>query len=130
MFRNSMEISRITIIYGRPIEAAVALFPIFEMVNLNQTYPPILCRAISSDNEELGQPPSSVVMTTICLSSYILAHASSTASARTLAYAGLCLKTLLKFLQNSDLQSTLLQPTQHSIQLCRQVGLIIPIYSF
>ncbi|EKM84119.1 hypothetical protein AGABI1DRAFT_124438 [Agaricus bisporus var. burnettii JB137-S8] len=85
----------------QPIEAAVALLPILEME----------VSSISEKNNASSQQSSpAAFLTVISMSSYILAHASSAASPRALAYAGLSLKTLLSFLEASELTNGLFNP--------------------
>ncbi|KXN88778.1 UPF0668 protein C10orf76 [Leucoagaricus sp. SymC.cos] len=82
----------------QPVEAAVALLPVFELVTVNSTFPSFLAQIIRSlgrNTAESGRtPPPAVPLTAISLSSYILAHASSSSSPRALAYAALRLPTL------------------------------------
>lgn len=117
-----------TYVRVRPIEAAVALLPILEMVMANKIFASILSQEVSSisekNNASSQQSSPAAFLTVISLSSYILAHASSAASPRALAYAGLSLKTLLSFLEASELTNALFNPCQYSIRLCRQVGLV------
>lgn len=120
---------------ARPIEAAVALLPIFEMVNVNKIFSSVLSQGISSGprkkNGESGQTSSpAILLTAVSLSSYILAHASSAASPRALAYASLSLKTLLIFLEASELVNALFEPCQHVVQLSRQVSPVVHLFKF
>ncbi|XP_006454085.1 hypothetical protein AGABI2DRAFT_113843 [Agaricus bisporus var. bisporus H97] len=98
----------------QPIEAAVALLPILEMVMANKIFASILSQEVSSisekNNASSQQSSPAAFLTVISLSSYILAHASSAASPRALAYAGLSLKTLLSFLEASELTNGLFNP--------------------
>jgi hypothetical protein len=115
-------------IHIRPIEAAVALLPVLEMVMVNKTFASVLSQEISSSSQTKSASSQAsspaVFLTVISLSSYILAHASSAASPRALAYAGLSLKTLLTFLEASELINVLFEPCQCPIRLSRQVGLV------
>ncbi|KAF9454112.1 hypothetical protein P691DRAFT_810827 [Macrolepiota fuliginosa MF-IS2] len=117
----------------QPIEAAVALFAIFEMVNLNRVFPSVLCQTMPSINPGKAksgrQAPQAVLSTTITLSSYILAHASSTASPRVLAYANLSLRTLLSFLENLKPLGILFEPIAYIVPLCRQRLPTLPVHS-
>jgi hypothetical protein len=100
---------------------------------VNKTFASVLSQEISSDDKKKSassQTSSPVLfLTVISLSSYILTHASSTASPRALAYASLSLKTLLTFLEASDLMNVLFEPCQYTIRLSRQVGLLPVVQS-
>ncbi|KIM88668.1 hypothetical protein PILCRDRAFT_24417, partial [Piloderma croceum F 1598] len=74
---------------NQPIEAIVVLFPIFEFVHLNTTFPLILLESIPMGSDQMTSisrlsPPPFTILT---LSSYLLTHASSTSSPRATAYA-------------------------------------------
>lgn len=110
----------------RPIEAAVALLPIFELVNANMMFPSVLAQSISSSEQQKARKSEKMsspgVLTSISLSSYILAHASSVSSPRASSYAILSLKSLLTFTESPKLVAVLFEPTKHNIQLSRQVS--------
>ena len=100
----------------------MVLFPVFELVYLNHRFPLILLDAPSvvRDDGKSSTPP---VLTLLTLSSYLLTHASSTSSARAIAYAHLALNVLLAFAENHDVMAYLSQPQPYNIRLCRQVRL-------
>jgi len=103
----------------QPIEAAVILLPIFEFLRGNPMFSKIMLENISRENVASARaPPPFIILT---LSSYLLTHASSTASARSLSYASLSLHILLAFVENDDTISGFCQPTEIIIPICRQV---------
>jgi len=102
----------------QPIEAAVILLPIFEFLRGNPMFSKIMLENISRENVASARaPPPFIILT---LSSYLLTHASSTASARSLSYASLSLHILLAFVENDDTISGFCQPTEIIIPICRQ----------
>ncbi|KAJ3568594.1 hypothetical protein NP233_g5615 [Leucocoprinus birnbaumii] len=108
----------------QPIEAAVALLPMFELTSSNILFPPILAHSLSTVEGDKAErtkerlPP--VLLTAISLASYILPHASSASSPRALAYANLSLKILLAFSESLSLLAILFEPNEYSVQLSRQ----------
>jgi len=109
----------------RPIEASVVLLPIFEFLRANPTFSGVFLEYISPKTDENLKPTSSRVSappyTILTLSSYILTHATSTSSPRSIAYANLCLNILLAYVENDGILNIFCQPTQEIIRLCRQV---------
>ncbi|GLB35898.1 putative DUF1741 [Lyophyllum shimeji] len=103
----------------RPIEATVILLPILEFLHANPIFPRILLEYTSPQtmNSAHITPPPFTILT---LSSYLVTHASSTSSPRSLSYADLSLHILLAFVENDDLINGLCQPTETIIPICRQ----------
>jgi len=109
----------------RPIEACVILLPMFEFLHRNSTFRSILADSVSeapTTKTAMGASSlSPLPYTLITLSSYVLAHATSLASTRAIAYANLALHILLVFVETDELSSVLCLPSSHTIWLCRQV---------
>ena len=107
----------------RPIEACVILLPMFEFLHRNSTFRSILADSASEAPTEktAASASSPLPYTLITLSSYVLAHATSLASSRAVAYANLALHILLVFVETDELSSILCLPSSHTIWLCRQV---------
>jgi hypothetical protein len=106
----------------RPIEASVVLLPLFEFIHVNPTFSSVMLEPISKlDEKNQSDLPSSPAFSILTLSSYLLSHASSAFSPRSVAYANLSLKILLAFVENDEVMTQFCQPTQCHIRLCRQV---------
>ncbi|KAF8078888.1 hypothetical protein FPV67DRAFT_1558084 [Lyophyllum atratum] len=104
---------------NQPIEATVILLAVFEFLRANPIFPSILLEYINPENvasARLPPPP----LTILTLSSYLLTHASSTSSPRSLSYANLSLNILLAFVENDDVINGFCQPTEMIIPICRQ----------
>ncbi|KAF5384911.1 hypothetical protein D9615_001292 [Tricholomella constricta] len=103
----------------QPIEATVILLPIFEFLRANPIFASILLEYISPENvasERISPPP----FTILTLTSYLLTHASSTFSPRSLSYANLALNILLAFVENKDVLAAFCEPAEVIIPRCRQ----------
>jgi hypothetical protein len=76
----------------------------------------------TSDSKQTAQIPP-LAYNILSLSSYVLTHASSSASPRTLAYANLALNTLLVMSENTHIMSVFCKPasSKEAIRICRQV---------
>ena len=105
--------------FCRPIEACVVLLPVYEFARTNTTFASIAVETLN-DNKEARLAP--FPLTVLTLSSYLLSHATSTSSARSLAYANLTLNCLLAFLENDEVMEAFCQPTKYTVRLCRQVS--------
>lgn len=99
----------------RPIEACVSLLPIYEFLRANSKFPSITL--------ERSSKGATLLFTSLSLSSYLLTHATSTSSPRSLAYANLSLNWLLLVAENGQMLSALAEPSPISIRLCRQVSI-------
>ncbi|KAF7307059.1 DUF1741 domain-containing protein [Mycena indigotica] len=100
---------------AHPTEACVILLAVFEFLR-NPVFPLVLIAPSPEPRANTHSPPYNI----ISLSSYILTHASSTSSPRTIVYANLCLNTLLALVQNDGILISFSQPTDERIRLCRQ----------
>lgn len=103
----------------RPIEAAVVMLPLYEFIRSNPKFPSILVDAATSPAQ--AGLRTSTPFSILSLSSYILSHATSTSSPRSLAYANLCLNSLLALAERSEVMDAFCQPSSQLIRLCRQV---------
>lgn len=106
----------------QPIEATVSLLPVFEFLFFNPPFAQVLVDMIHkpSDNKQSAPVPP-LAYNILSLSSYVLTHASSSASPRTLAYANLALNTLLVMSENAAIMSVFCKPasSKEAIRLCR-----------
>ncbi|KAF8591954.1 hypothetical protein K439DRAFT_1401390 [Ramaria rubella] len=111
---------------NQPIEAAVVLLPVYDLLHYNQVFRNIFKVSLvppSTDSQVMTQFNTSLPHAVLSLSSYILTHASSTSSPRTLAYSHLTLTLLLVWVEDGDIISALCQlpqPGSPAIRLCRQ----------
>ncbi|KAJ7619200.1 hypothetical protein DFH06DRAFT_1235619 [Mycena polygramma] len=110
---------------SQPIEACVVILPVFEFLRTNPTFPLVLISP--SDEGTKSSAISSPPFTILSLSSYLLTHASSTSSPRAIAYANLCLNTLLTLVQNDGVLIAFSQPSDERIRLCRQRLPVLPV---
>ena len=107
----------------RPIEASVALLPLFDFLHLNTIFTRAFLDATLNVNEKAYSnriPP--LPCTVLSLSSYILTHASSSSSRRAMSYANLTMDLLLVMSENARIMETFCEPSTQAIRLCRQVG--------
>lgn len=115
----------------RPIEATAVLLLLFEFTRTNSTFNSVLIDYLSPDLETPGTSKpihGRLPLTILTLSSYLITHASSTASPRAAAYANLCLNVLLAFVENGALLRALTPPVPQTIRLCRQASVPGPEY--
>jgi hypothetical protein len=105
----------------RPIEAAIALLPFYEFLQLNQIFGSVFLETLSGATNETTSTRPPLPITTLSLCSYILSHAGSTATARSLAYANLALRTLLLLVEEQPIFRKLARE-EGIVRLCRQVG--------
>ncbi|KAG2076883.1 hypothetical protein BDR04DRAFT_630852 [Suillus decipiens] len=116
----------------QPIEATVSLLPVFEFLFFSPLFGQVLVDMIpkSFDSKQRTLVPP-LAYNILSLSSYVLTHASSSASPRTLAYASLTLNTLLVMSENAHIMSAFCKPTssKEAIRLCRQRLPLLPVPS-
>ncbi|KAH7927264.1 hypothetical protein BV22DRAFT_1032014 [Leucogyrophana mollusca] len=114
----------------QPIEATVAILPIFEFLFFNQLFPQVLVESISHTEEKTqnGRLPP-LPFTILTLSSYLMTHASSSSSPRAIAYANLSMSILLVMAENTLVMKSLCQPSREGIRICRQRLPVLPIPS-
>lgn len=105
----------------QPIEASVALLPLSDFLHLNPVFTRVFLDATSNANEKAySNRISPLPYTVLSLSSYILTHASSSASRRAMSYANLTMNLLLIMSDNARIMETFCQPSIQAIRLCRQ----------
>jgi hypothetical protein len=104
----------------RPIEASVVLLPIHEFLGSNPLFTTVLLEDLVSPQGE-GLQMTPLPSTIISFSSYLLTHASSTASPRSIAYASLSINVLLSLVENTMVMEFASQTNVPTIRLCRQV---------
>ena len=116
----------------RPIEAAVILLPIFEPLHVNAFFAPILVEPLivpdDAGTSRSEHSPNPLILTLFSVSSYVFTHASSVSSLRAVAYAHLCLNTLLLVSESELAVGALVRPTRYSVRLCRQVRKLFTFY--
>jgi len=105
----------------RPIEATIALLPFYEFLQLNQLFGSVFLETLSGATNESTSTRPPLPIATLSLCSYILSHAGSTATARSLAYANLTLRTLLLLVEEEPIFRKLARE-EGIVRLCRQVG--------
>jgi hypothetical protein len=94
------------------------LLPVFEFLDNNPTFAEVLVKPFTQDDDSRDRV---LVLSLVTTSSYILTHATSSASPRAVAYAHLSLNILLRLVQNPKISSAFCQPLSRPIRLCRQV---------
>lgn len=94
------------------------LLPVYEFLNSNPMYATILIEDMVSPLDSTQSP---LFCTVVSLTSYLCTHALSTASQRSIAYAGLSLNMILAMVENTMIMEFISQTNVPSIQLCRQV---------
>lgn len=116
----------------QPIEATVSLLPVFEFLFFNPLFAQVLVDMIPKppDSKQSALVPP-LAYNIISLSSYVLTHASSSASRRMMAYANLALNTLLVMSENAHIMSVFCKPasSKEVIRLCRQRLPLLPVPS-
>ncbi|KAH7886115.1 hypothetical protein F5I97DRAFT_2025897 [Phlebopus sp. FC_14] len=109
---------------NQPIEACVALFPLFEFLFFNPIFTQVFMESPTSPTDKAGPP---LHYTTLSLSSYLLTHASSSSSPRAMAYANLAMNMLLVLSENSRVMEAFCAPSYQVIRLCRQRMPLLPM---
>ncbi|KAF9786843.1 hypothetical protein BJ322DRAFT_1052283 [Thelephora terrestris] len=108
----------------QPIEAAAVLLPVFEFLDNNKSFADVLVKPFTQEDDSQEHV---LVLSLVTASSYILTHATSSASPRAVAYAHLSLNILLRLVQNPKISSAFCQPRSRPIRLCRQRIPLLPI---
>jgi hypothetical protein len=104
-----------------PPENAVLLLGAFEFLRSNSQFRDLLRNDIAgNDTREYG--PSSGVFAIITLTSYLVTHASSVSTSRSLAYANLGLHVIFTLIDHDEMLEQLCEPTGKGIHVCRQAS--------
>ncbi|OCH94681.1 hypothetical protein OBBRIDRAFT_788932 [Obba rivulosa] len=111
----------------QPIEACVVLLPIFEFSHANGTFRSAIIEPLDQSKER-SKEGSPLAYTLLTLFSYILSHASSSSSARAIAYANLSLNILLIMVEDEKILSSLCSPSKANIRMCRQRPPLLPAF--
>jgi hypothetical protein len=106
------------LMYHSPIEAAVILLPLFELICENPASVAIFVESL--DSTKAPASSGSPLLSLLSLASYILAHASS--SPRAAAYGKLMLANLLVLSEDPNLMAVMCNHSVVGVRLCRQVG--------
>uniref|UniRef100_A0A0W0FAR2 Putative conserved protein UP6 n=1 Tax=Moniliophthora roreri TaxID=221103 RepID=A0A0W0FAR2_MONRR len=107
---------------NQPIEACAILSPIYEFLRSNASFNMVFLETIVDEDTKSTPIP----FTVLTLSSYLLTHATTTSSPRSLAYANLSLNCLLAFVENERVLEGLCKPNKRAIRLCRQRPPLLP----
>lgn len=99
------------------------LLPVFEFLDSNPSFADVLVKPFTQEDDSQEHV---LVLSLVTVSSYMLTHATSSASPRAVAYAHLSLNILLRLVQNPKILSAFCQPRSRSIRLCRQVRSVPP----
>lgn len=98
------------------------MLPVQEFLRPNPLFASVFMEDLVQPPEE-GMHGTPLLCTIITLSSYLFVHASTTASIRSIAYAGLALNVLLTVVENNMVMEFITQTNLPAIRLCRQVKL-------
>lgn len=111
---------------SRPVEATVVLLPVYEFLRGNPLFSTVFLEDLVSPEKD-SDSATALPCTMITLSSYLFCHASSTSSARSLAYGKLSLNILLSLVENNVVMQFMTQTNLPSIRLCRQKLPLLPV---
>ncbi|PVG03294.1 hypothetical protein CPB86DRAFT_749524 [Serendipita vermifera] len=100
----------------QPIEAAVVLLPLYELLQLNPVFPSVIAESLSQEAPS-KRPP--MVFSFMSLASYLFSHASSVGTPRSLAYANLAMRVCLLVSKDESLVTKLARETG-IVRICRQ----------
>ncbi|KAH0838024.1 hypothetical protein J3R83DRAFT_6264 [Lanmaoa asiatica] len=106
---------------NQPIEASVSLLPLFEFLFFNPLFTQVFTATTHSDNGVTTSRIPPLSYTILSLSSYLLTHGTSSASARAMAYANLAMNMLLIMAENPRVMDVFCGQSVQPIRLCRQV---------
>jgi hypothetical protein len=105
----------------RPIEAAVVLLPLYELLQLNPVFSSVIAESLSQETPS-KRPP--MIFSFLSLASYLFSHASSVGTPRSLAYANLAMKVCLMISKDEPLVTKLAREAG-SVRICRQVKVVL-----
>ncbi|KAH9486507.1 Armadillo-like helical domain-containing protein 3 [Psilocybe cubensis] len=101
----------------QPVEATVILLAVYEFLLSNPMFATVLIEDMVSPDDSVQCP---LFCTIISLTSYLCTHAMSTASPRSIAYAGISINMILALVENKVVMEFISQNNVPSIQMCRQ----------
>lgn len=109
------------------------LLPIHDFIHLNARFSAVLLEPLLDPSSQSSVPPiagnstsqpsAPLLPTFLTACSYVLTHATSVSTPRAVAYANLCLASLLYLAENDVFMSAFVQASAGAkgIRLCRQV---------
>ena len=99
------------------------LLPVFEFLHGSATFRKVFADNLTAHVEKKTSTPiPPLPITLLSLTSYLVSHASSSSSSRSIAYANLALNMLLVMSESDEILNALRADTNEEIRLCRQVG--------
>ncbi|KAL1722164.1 hypothetical protein EV715DRAFT_193415 [Schizophyllum commune] len=110
----------------QPIEGSVILLPVYEFLRQNPLFLDVLLKDVRPEEGEKADPSSPLLLTTLSFASYVLTHATSIATLRSLGYANLTMNVLLNIVENDKAVKALCEPSSMAVRLCRQRQPLLP----
>ncbi|KAL1737414.1 hypothetical protein EV714DRAFT_266217 [Schizophyllum commune] len=110
----------------QPIEGSVILLPISEFLRQNALFVDVLLKDVRPEEGEKASASSPLLLTTLSFASYVLTHATSIATLRSLGYANLVMNVLLNIAESDKAIKALCEPSTASVRLCRQRQPLLP----
>ncbi|KAL1757320.1 hypothetical protein FB107DRAFT_209616 [Schizophyllum commune] len=111
----------------QPIEGSVILLPVYEFLRQNPLFLEVLLKDVQPEEGEKASPSSPLLLTTLTFASYVLTHATSIATLRSLGYANLTMNVLLNIAENDKAVKALCESSAASVRLCRQRQPLLPV---
>ncbi|KAI5898035.1 uncharacterized protein SCHCODRAFT_02487077 [Schizophyllum commune H4-8] len=110
----------------QPIEGSVILLPVYEFPRQNSLFLDVLLKDIRPEEGEKASASSPLLLTVLSFASYVLTHATSIATLRSLGYANLVMNVLLNIAENDKAVKALCEPSSMAVRLCRQRQPLLP----
>ncbi|KAI4528315.1 DUF1741-domain-containing protein [Schizophyllum commune Loenen D] len=110
----------------QPIEGSVILLSVSEFLRQNPLFLEVLLKDIRPEEGEKASTASPLLLTTLSFASYVLTHATSIATLRSLGYANLVMNVLLNIAENDKAVKALCEPSSMALRLCRQRQPLLP----
>ena len=89
----------------RPNEGSVILLPVYEFLRQNPLFLDVLLKDIRPEEGEKASTASPLLLTTLSFASYVLTHATSIATLRSLGYANLTMNVLLNIAEDDKAEN-------------------------
>ena len=100
----------------------MVLLPLFEFLHGSSTFRRTFISTLTpKDEKKTATKITPLPLTLLSLSSYLLSHASSSSSPRSIAYANLAMNILLVMSEHDEILAALQQNSTEETRLCRQV---------